>query len=199
MRPVWFRQRIPDRLWPEERRSFLEVERLLIMGTNRAESAAVRRRVYATIRAVRQAPFQVFGQCQVFGHIDAGARSAGLFRCSEPLSSRRLRGVICVGRMSQAAEWLISVPGGIGLRRFWWRDSNVRDSTSAGKRSLKLNLACARSAMNGSRAFKRSLAFLSSSFSHRRFRIWTRNLLSVSLGTYTLAMPQRNPGPNAKS
>ncbi len=177
----------------------MPVERHFHMGTNRAELAADRRHLYATIRSARRAPFQAFGQCQVSGHIETGAKPASLFQCSEPFPPRLLPGVICADRMSQDAVWPICAPGGIGPRRFSWRDSNVRDSKSAGKLSPKLNWACARSATNGSRASKRSLAFPSSSFFRRRCRIWTRSWVNVSPGICPIAMPQGSPGTHAKS
>ena len=190
------------------------MNRIQLFGIERAYSPLLpaMRGFYATARPTWRLP------CQVSGRFHSGTEPSSL--PSSPRLHRRrdnseipsfglsrskgntwrLRGSMgCTDRMPQAAGWPICVPNGIGHRRPWRRGSNAGDTTSAGKWWPKLNWACAGSAIYGSSASKRCLAFPSSGFSRRKFRIRTRTSPNLSQRHCPILILQRSPGANAKS
>ncbi len=151
--------------------------------------------------------------CQVSGQFDSEANQSSLpaplgFRRSHKYCERRSsflsrskkkRGslrkmTICAGKISQAAKWPIGDTRINGHRRLLRRVSNVWDSTLAGKWWLTLRSVYAGWRITGSSLFKKSFAFPSSNYFHRKFRILMRKLLVTATRQCPLPMTLKNPG-----
>lgn len=163
----------------------------------------VLRCLYATARSVWRAPWQVSG------HLYSGAKPPFLFQNSDPFPPRFLReiqtawslrrGMVWVPKTSLAAEWPICGSKRSGRIRLWRQSCNAKVWTSAACRWHAWNGALPKSAIQFLPGFKRSFAFPSSVFFHRKFRIRTRTSPNVSLRPCPILILQRNPGANAKS
>ncbi len=184
------------------------------MGIKNAKNGlvVVLRRVYAHCCSAWRALWQVSGQREpeakqsslpsslVFPRRRKNSETPpfGLSRSKQTL--RRLRkAMVCAERISRAGRWPIGAARRSGHRTDWRHGSNVWDTVLAGKRWLKLNLACAEWKITGSPLSKRSFAFPSSGFSRRRFRIQILNMANVPPRHCPILIRQRNPGANAKS
>jgi hypothetical protein len=150
--------------------------------------------------------------CQVSGQFDSEANQSSLpaplgFRRSHKYCERRSsflsrskkkRGslrkmTICAARISQAVKWPIGDTRINGHRKLSRRVSNVWDSILAGKWWLTLRLACAEWKITGWLLFKRSFAFPSSNYFHRKFKILIRNLLVAATPHCPLPFPLKTP------
>ncbi len=155
------------------------------MGIKNANSELliVSRRVYGHCCSACRVPWQVSGQLEPEAKQSSLSSSLVFYRIQNNsgvsfpgLSSSKqttwLKGtMVCAARISPASEWPICVPKKSG-RRIGWRPScNAQVWTSAACRWHALSMGFSKSMIQSLRGFKRSFAFPSSCFFHRRFRI----------------------------
>ena len=190
------------------------MNRIQLFGIERANNPLLpaMRGLYATARPTWRLPCQVSGRFHSETEPLSLPSSSSLHRQrnnseapslwlsrsnGNPRSLRRAMG--CVSRTSRAAEWPICVPKRSGRTTGWRASCNARVWTSAACRWHAWNGALPKSAIQFLQGFKRSLAFPSPSFFHRKFRIRTRTAPNVSPRHCPVLILQRNPGANAKS
>ena len=192
----------------------LAMNRIQIFGIDRANNPLLpaMRGLYALDCPTWGAPWQVSGHfhsgteplslssSSSLHHQRNNSEAPSLWLSRSKENTSRLKGaIVCTDRMPQAADWRICAPNGSGHRRLWRHGSNVGDTTSAGKWWPKLSWACAGSVIYGSSVSKRRLAFPSSFFSRRKFRIRTLNSPNLAPRHCPILILQKTSGANAKN